>query len=941
MHLIRGLAAGLLLAGCAGTEYKVQGLTVSYEPYDDAKPAAAAASTKSSAKLADVDIPYQKHILPNGLTLVVHEDHSAPVVGVSVWYHVGSKDEKPGKTGFAHLFEHLMFQGSENFHDEFFRPFEKVGATDMNGDTWFDRTRYYETVPTTALDMTLWLESDRMGHFVDAIDKKLLDEQRGVVQNEKRQRVDNAPYGRVAELQQRAMFPEGHPYRWETIGSMEDLDRASLDDVKEWFKTWYGAANVTIVLSGDIDDQTALTKVTQYFGDIPSGPPIERRKAWVAARTESTREELQDRVSQVRIYKSWNAPPDGTDEGIRLELAARVLGAGRASRMYERLVYRDKIADGVSVYYQGLELAGMFEISADVKQGVDPAKVEQAIDEELARMLKDGPTAAELARAQTDIYAELVRAADRVGGNGKATILAAGQVYRGNPAAYKDDLARVAAATTGAVRDTSRRWLAQGDHTLLVKPFPTHTTVASGVDRKKGPPAVRDFPDLKFPQLQRATLKNGLKVVFAERHDAPLVETLMVFRAGFAADQGRGLGTGAVTLGMLDEGTTHLKALEIAARERDLGADIGTGSGLDAYTVRLSALKARLKESLELYADVVRNPAFDEQEFERFRGQWLAGIAQEKTDADALALRLVPPVLYGEGHAYSIPFTGSGTEASIKALTPADLRAFHRDWLRPDNATLLVAGDTSLAEVTALLEATFGDWQAPSSPLPKSIPAVIPDAVKPRVYLVDKPGAAQSQVIAALLAPSSKAPNFIEIGTMNGVFGGSFTSRINMNLREDKHWSYGAGVQFPGALGQRPYLISAPVQSDKTVESMREILKEAQDFVGKKPATPDEIEKIKSRNVRSLPGRYETIGSLLGALYEITLYERPDDYVQTLKARIESQKDDDVRAAAKAIVKPGSLTWVVVGDLAKIEQPIRKLNLGEVRVLDAEGKVVR
>jgi len=935
MKIVYALAASLLVAGCAATEYKMQGVTISYEPYGDTAPA------PKSAKLPEVDIPFTKHILSNGLTLVVHEDHSAPVVGVSVWYHVGSKNEKPGKTGFAHLFEHLMFNGSEHFKDEFFRPFEKVGATDMNGDTWLDRTRYFETVPTTALDMALWMESDRMGHLLDAIDQKTLDEQRGVVQNEKRQSVDNAPYGRVGELQQRASFPEGHPYRWETIGSMEDLNAASLADVKEWFREYYGAGNVTLVLSGDIDDKTAVEKATRYFGDIPSGPPVERREVWVAPRTESTREEMQDRVSQVRILKSWNAPQDGSDDEVLLELAANVLGSGKASRMYERLVYRDKIADGVSVNVGAFELASMFEITVDVKKDVDPATVEKAVGEELARFLKDGPTADEISRAQTEAYANLVRAADRVGGNGKATILASGQVYRDNPAAYQDDMRRTLAATPNAVRDAARRWLAQGDYTLTVKPFPTYTTVASNVDRKSGPPPVTQFPDLSFPKVQRATLKNGLKVVFAERHDVPIVEFSMVFNAGFAADQGRKLGTGAFSLAMLDEGTTHLNALQLSSRQLELGAHIGSGSALDAYTVSLSALKARLKESLSLYADVVRNPAFDEKEFKRLQGQWLAGIAQEKTDADALALRIAPPLLYGEGHAYAIPFTGSGTETSVRSLTPEDLRAFHHDWLRPDNATLLVAGDTTLAEVTAMLESSFGDWKAPDAPLPTKNIGTVAEAAKPRVYLVDKPGAAQSQIIAALLAPSSKAPNFIEIGTMNGVFGGSFTSRINMNLREDKHWSYGAGVQLPGGLAQRPYLISAPVQTDKTADSLREILREARDFVGAKPASAEEIAKIKARNVRSLPGRYETVGSLIGALYDIVLFDRGDDYVQTLKSRIESQKDDDVRAAARQIIHPDHLTWVVVGDLQKIEQPIRKLNLGEVQVLDSNGKVLR
>jgi predicted Zn-dependent peptidase len=917
---------------------------------------------------APIDIPFTRFTLPNGLTVVVSEDHKAPVVAVSVWYHVGSADEPAGKTGFAHLFEHLMFQGSENHKDEFFRPFELAGATDQNGTTWFDRTNHFETVPTTALDMALWMESDRMGHLLGAIGQHELDEQRGVVQNEKRQD-ENQPYGRVDERIGANAFPANHPYHHETIGSMKDLDAASLADVKQWFQSWYGAANVTVALVGDITPAVAKEKMLKYFGDIPAGPPVVRQQPWTAPRAASTRDTMQDHVAQTRIYREWNVPALGDPDEAQLELAAAVLGGGKTSRLYERLVYRDRLADGVSVGVQSFALASMLQLSVDVKQGVDPKKVEAAIDGEWKRFLADGPTGDELARVKTDARAGFIRGLEKVGG--KAAILAEGQVYRDDPAAYRTDLARIEAATPASVLAAARKWIARGDYTLTVTPAPasadlsaedettragrpaapgkpapkpaperTYAVTAPGVDRASGVPAVASFPDLAFPRLQRGRLKNGMQVVLAERHAIPVVQVQVQFDAGYASDQGRKLGTSAFTMAMLDEGTAQLDSLEIARRAERLGAEIAAGSGLDSSSVRLNALTDQLAPSLALYADVVRNAAFRADDIARVRGQWLARIAQEKTQPTGLALRTLPPLLYGAGHAYAIPFTGSGTEASIRALTPEDLHAYVRDWLRPDNATILVAGDTRLDTIVAALDQVFGDWKAPATPRPeKNIAHVTPPA-KPRVFLMDRPGALQSMILAGVVAPSTRAPDNLEIQTMNGAFGGAFTSRLNMNLREDKHWAYGAFSFLSNAIGQRPFLLYAPVQTDRTAQSVAEILREARAVVGDQPLTHAEIDKIKVGDVRSLPGEYQTTGAVLGALAGIVLYDRPDDYVQTLKARIEAQTDDAVRAAAKEVIRPDALTWIVVGDLGKIGQAVRDLGIGTVEVIDADGRKV-
>ena len=895
------------------------------------------------ARAADeILIPYERFTLDNGLTVIVHTDRKAPIVAVNLWYHVGSKNEKPGKTGFAHLFEHLMFQGSENYRDEYFKPFEQVGATNMNGTTSFDRTNYFQNVPTTALDLALWMESDRMGHLLGVIDQARLDEQRGVVQNEKRQG-ENRPYGRVWESLFRASFPVGHPYRWMPIGSMEDLNAASVDDVHQWFRDYYGAANAVLVLAGDIDVETARAKAEQYFGHISPGPALTRPGVWTAARTASTRETMYDQVAQTRLYRVWNGPEDGTRDAELIALAAQVLGGGKTSRLYERLVYHDRIADTVSAGHTALEIAGLFGITADVKAGVPHARVEAAIEEELKRFIAKGPTAEELERARTGMRAGFVKGLERIGGfGGKADVLAACEVYEGDPGCYRQSLETLRTATPEDVREAARRWLSPGDHTLEVLPYPAHRpAAASAVDRSTGVPVIAEFPGVAFPAIERHRLSNGLPVVLAHRPGVPVVRVSLLFDAGFAADQGRRPGTASFAMAMLDEGTKSLGALAIADRAESLGADLATGSSLDTSSASVSALAERLDHSVALLADIVRHPVFPPDEIERVRKEWIAAIGREKSSPDALASRLLPPLLYGEGHPYAIPFTGSGTEASVAALTRGDLVAFQRDWLRPDNATLIVTGDTTAAQVLPVLEKHFGSWQAAGSQRPsKALPAAArPDAA--RVFLVDKPGAVQSNILVGQVLASSSAPNRLETDTMNNVLGGTFTSRINMNLREDKHWSYGARSSLPDALGGRPWLLSAPVQTDKTVEALREIQREIAEFVGARPATGEEIAKIRNRDVRALSGRYETNASVSSAIAEMITYGWPDDYVRTLKTRLEAQTDEVVRAAARESLDSGRMTWVVIGDLKTIEQPIRALGLGEVRVLDADGRVIR
>src|SRR6266566_4602636 len=818
-----------------------------------------ALATGAFAQGTDVDIPFQKFVLDNGLTVIVHEDHKAPIVAVNLWYHVGSKNERPGKTGFAHLFEHLMFGGSEHAPGRYIDAMERIGATDLNGTTNPDRTNYFENVPTSALDLTLWMESDRMGHLLGALDQKTLDLQRGVVQNEKRQG-ENQPYGVTRQLITQNTYPAGHPYSWTTIGEMADLDAASMKDVQEWFKTYYGPSNVVLVLAGDIDLKTAKEKAEKYFGDIPAGPPVAHQEAWIAKMTGTHRQKVQDRVPQARIYKIWNIPEYGNADADYLDLVSDVLSTGKTSRFYKRLVYDDQIATNANAFVALSEIGGQFRVQATARPGQDLAQVEKELDEELARFLREGPTVEELQRVKTEYAANFIRGIERIGGfGGKSDRLAQSQVFRGKPDAYKESLKRVQDATAEDLKAAANRWLADGVYALEVHPFPQFKTASTGADRSKAP-ATGTPPDLKLPKLQRTTLSNGLKVILAERHEVPLVNLWMTADAGYAADQFAAPGTASMTSSLLDGGTSTRTALQISDQLAMLGAELRAYSNLDLSIVQLSSLTAKLDPSLDLFADVVLHPSYPETEVKREQKLVLAGIDREQHTPATLALRVLPALLYGPGHPYGNPLTGSGTKESVAKLTREDLVKFHDTWLRPNNSTLSAVGDITLKEVTPKLEKLFAGWKSGSVPA-KNVKTVAV-AAKSAVYLIDKPGALQSVIIAGVVAPPRGNPQEIAIEAMNNSLGGMFGARLNMNLREDKHWSYGARTVVRDARSQRPFYAVAPVQTDKTKEALVEMNKEFRGIVGDHPVSADELAKIQANETLKLPGSRETEDSV-------------------------------------------------------------------------------
>jgi len=893
-------------------------------------------SGSAQTKTKEIDIPYERFVLDNGLTVIVHEDHKAPIVAINTWYHVGSKNERPGKTGFAHLFEHLMFGGSEHAPGRYIDGMERIGATDLNGTTNQDRTNYFQNVPTSAVDFTLWMESDRMGHLLGALDQKTLDLQRGVVQNEKRQG-ENQPYGVTEQLLTQNTYPAGHPYSWTTIGDMADLDAASMKDVQEWFKTYYGPSNVVLVLAGDIDAKTAREKVTKYFGDIPAGPPVAHQQVWIAKMTGTHRQVVQDRVPQARIYKVWNIPEYGSADGDYLDLVSDVLSSGKSSRFYKRLVYEDQIATDAAAFTDLGEIGGQFMVRATARPGQSIAQVEKELDEELARFLKNGPTAEELQRVKTQYQANFIRRIERIGGfGGKSDRLAQSQVFRGSPDAYKISLKRVQLATAEDLRAAAQKWISDGVYILEVDPFPDYRTASAGADRSKAPDTGTP-PELKLPKLQRATLSNGLKVILAERHEVPLVNFTLAADAGFASDASTSPGTANLAMQVLTDGTRTRNALEISDELESLGATLRGSSNLDLSFVSLSALTAKLDPSLDLFADVVLNPSYPENEVKREQKLVLAGIEREQNTPATLALRVLPALLYGAGHPYGNPLTGSGTKESVAKLTREDLVKFHDTWLAPNNSTLIVVGDTTLNEVTPKLEKLFAGWKSGSVPA-KNVKTV-PVAAKSAVYLIDKPGALQSVIIAGVVAPPRANPREIAIEAMNDSLGGMFGSRLNMNLREDKHWSYGTGTRLRDARSQRPFYAVAPVQTDKTKESLVEMNKEFRGIVGDHPVSAGELAKIQANETLKLPGSRETLGALGQSIVDLVQFGLPDDYYDTYAGKVRALKTSDVNEAAREVVRPDNLIWIVVGDRAKIEAGVRELNLGEFGLMDTDGKV--
>jgi zinc protease len=909
----------------------------------------------------DIDIPHDNFTLPNGLQVIVHEDRKAPVIAVQVWYKVGSAHEPPGSTGLAHLFEHMFFLGSKNHPGEYTWPFIEVGA-EPDGMTQQDATVYRQTVPSTALEMALWMESDRMGQLLP-VDQQKLDNERGVVRNEKLE--GDTPMSRAGTKLSQAMYPEGHPYRHDVIGSMEDLDAVTPARANQWLRTWYGPNNAVVVLAGDIDLAMAREQVSRHFGDIVPGPVHDRMQPDVARRVHSTREIMIDRFARPTLYRAWNIPQANDPAFICLDLFARVL----TDRLQDRLTGGEIRADYATASTAARALGSQFGIGVGVASGTDMGPVEAAISEQIDLLVAEGPTEDELALVRTRLETDLVNTYEGVAG--KASALGRCAAASGTSTCFRDGLERVRDASAQAVRDAGRDWLTSGDHTLLLVPgerlspsvsspaipaavsqpvvslgpsmTPIYdrnlTATQSGVDRSAGVPMPSHFPAMRFPVLQRGRLANDMNWVLAERHGTPMMRMRWEFRGGHANDAAGSNGVSRFTMALLTEGAGNLDAKVLRDRLDSLGADIGAQSTLDGCSVDMTVMKSHLDPAMKLLADVLLRPRFDPAQIEKTRRGLLGSLAHDSASPDGAVSRLLPGLVYGQEHPYASPSGGWGTETSLAAIAREDIVAFHRDWLRPENATLIVVGDTTPEAVTSLLETHLGSWQIDGeAPSPVELPPVAPPR-NPVVYLVDHPDGSQVTITAALvLVPD--VLDTLDFGIANAILGEGFGSRVNKALRTDRGWSYGGGSSVRQSRGPGLWELSMGVQADKASEALSVLQGLISDYAtGVTPATGAEVQTIKASWLRSLPKEYEKGSAVLDAVSHDVRLGHPDDYMQTYQSQLEQVTVDSVNAAARAL-NPNAFTWMVVGDLSRIESSVRELRIGETKVLDNEGRVV-
>jgi zinc protease len=876
------------------------------------------------------ELEFEKYTLDNGLQVILHEDHNIPMAAVNVWYHVGSKNEKPGRTGFAHLFEHMMFQGSKNHDSDYFLPLQKIGAQ-VNGSTNKDRTNYWENVPADQLKLALFLEADRMGYLLPAMTQEKLDNQRDVVKNEKRQS-ENRPYAKARQILGEMMFPEGHPYRWTVIGSMEDLSAASKEDVSEFFKLYYAPNNASLCVAGDFDPVQVKQWIEEYFGTIPPGRPVERLTNWIPTLDGQRRALAEDDVELPRLYMQWHTPGWYQPGDAEFDLLSTILGSGKTSRLYKTLVYDLQIAQDVRVSQSSRELGGVFGITVTAAPGHDLAEIEEVIDLELTRLLKKGVTKKEVELARTRYEAGFVRGLQRVGGfGGKADRLNRYNVYTGDPGYLEQDLKRYRDATPQSIAEYARLHLdLQRRAVLHIVPQGSLKELEVSVGRDELPGSTGDMT-FEPPTIQTATLDNGLDLYLIEKHELPLVEIRLNILRGWSSDPADKPGTAALTAELLDEGAAGLSALEISEAAEALGARLRTGSFFDATFVSLNVLKSQLDPGLDLMSKVALEPTFPEAEFERIRQNYLGRQQQESRQPRQQALKEFQKRIFGEGHPYAQPFSGSGTKESLAALTREDLVAFQSQYFHPGNAAIVVVGDLQMDQAIAAVSRAFDRWTAGTSPALEVPPVPVYDG--PRIVVIDKPGAEQSYIVGGYSGIPRKDEAYQAFQVVNTAFGGQFASRINLNLREDKGYTYGVRSRMVSFREGGVFMMTAPVETPATRASIEELVSEMTAIRGPRPITETELIDSKNRLIMGFPQEFQTYGGVAGSLGDLLLYDLPLDDWQTFEKRVNALSAAEVGGVITGHIDPDRVVWVIVGDWDVIEEELKALGLGEIEVM--------
>ncbi len=901
---------------------------------------------KNGDKLPPLKI--KEYQLKNGLRVILHEDKSTPIVSVGVWYHVGSKNETAGRTGFAHLFEHMMFQGSKNYNADYFTPLQEAGAN-INGTTNQDRTWYFETVPSNFLELALMLEADRLGGLLEAMTQEKLDNQRDVVKNERRQRVDNQPYGTAFEKIGEIMYPKGHPYNWTTIGSLEDLQAASMDDVKSFFRQYYVPNNAILVLSGDFQEKPARDWIEKYFGPIAAGKPIERPNPAQPKLDKEIRTTVEDNVPLARRYFVWHGVRAYAPDEPALDFLSFILSTGRTSRLQSNLIYDKELVQTVFAGNGTNEVGGLFQIQATARPGKSLDDIEKEIDAEIARIKTTPPTAEEMSRALNSIESQTIYGLQTV--LGKASQLTTFAGYLGKPNWFQPDLDRYRTVTPADVQRVANSYLSGN---RLVMTYTPRTGEAARVNReadrtttaksngKKDDPVIAEQaaklpkpgPDPKFalPPIEKTKLSNGMDLWMVEHHELPIVSMNMVFGTGSSNEPDDKVGVSSMTSQLLDDGTTTRSAADIANQLQSIGANMGTSSNWDSTGVTIQTLTKNLDKAIEIYADVIQNPAYPANEVDSLKRRLLVGLRQQRSNPNAISDVVYNKVLYRDH-----PYGRSNSEAAINAIKREDLLAYYGSTYRPSNATLIVVGSFDKAALKNKLEKAFGGWKgeevsarnlAPAQPLEKA-----------GIYLVDRPNSAQSVVSIGQIGVDRLNPDYYPIVVMNTILGGGFTSRINMNLREDKGYTYGARSGFTFRRAAGPFQAGGDIQTSVTKEAIVEFMKELNDIRGGRPVTQKELDYNKQSLIRRFPSGFETVGQISGQLANLVTYGLPDSYFNDYIGKVNAVTLADVNRVAKQYLDPSKMAIVIVGDRKTIEPGLKELGYPST-ILDVEGKPI-
>ncbi len=910
-------------------------------------PAGATATTRTAQNFPT--IRYEKYKLKNGLEVILSEDHRLPLVAIDLWYHVGPANEKPGRTGFAHLFEHMMFQGSKHAGDKPFQILEGLGATLINGTTDFDRTNYFETLPSEQLEAGLWLESDRMGWLLDKLDGRKLANQRDVVRNERRQG-ESAPYNLVSEEVEHQLYPQGHPYYGSVIGSHADIEAAELNDVRDFFKTYYAPNNATIAIVGDYDPRTIKPLIEKYFGPIPAGPPVPKIDVKTPAITHEKRVTVTDKVVLPRVYMAWLTAPYFTPGDADCDLLANILGGGKSSRLYKKLVYEKQIAQDVRAEQNSLLLGSEFQIIATAKPNVKLEDLEKAIDEELASIQKEGVSAAELERARNTQETRMIQGLERLGGfGGVADRLNLYNHYLHDPGYFPKDLARYENASTASVQKTAQGltrnsrvviYGVPGEKVLHDVPKRPETETASK-DMPGGPgndawrdrqPGPGKSSALTLPVPKEFSLPNGMKVMLVEQHNLPVVTADVFVLRGSESNPPDKPGLASFTAAMLSEGTEKRNALQLADDIAQIGASVNSNSTPDSSSVIANGLTRNADKLFDLLSDVAEHPAFREEEIDRVRKRRLVTLQQQKDNVNTLATKFFFREVYGEKNPYG--YLETGTESSTSATSRDDLMKFYKDGFGPKNAALVVAGDLTESQVRELAQKYFGSWTNAAAP---SRAPEVSSTLTRRIVIIDKPGAPQSALRVGQVGLPRNHPDYVPVTIMNDILGGLFSSRINLNLREAHGYTYGAFSQFAFRRGPGPFLVGSMIRTDVTAPAVQEVFTELGKMRTSAP-TADEVNMAKESMVRGLTGQFETTQQTASTTGNLFVYNLPLDYYRNLPAKITTVTAADVQRVAEKYLSPDNMVVVIAGDRAKIEDGLKKLDLGPTQALDTEGK---